>query len=86
MKIRCVYEQKPPFPATDQHPDAVRHEVVVDGKTLFVDSVDDEAVALREAAKDAEEVVSRAPTVEEIRVQVLQPAREPAPTDGGGRA
>jgi hypothetical protein len=27
MTIRCVYEQEPNFPATDQHPDAVRHKV-----------------------------------------------------------
>lgn len=25
--IRCIYEQEPSFPATDQHPDAVRYEV-----------------------------------------------------------
>lgn len=26
-EIRCIYESEPAFPATDQHPDAVRHQV-----------------------------------------------------------
>lgn len=27
MSILCVYEQEPPFPATDQHPEATRYQV-----------------------------------------------------------
>jgi hypothetical protein len=27
MTIRCVYSEEPSFPATDQHPDAVRYQV-----------------------------------------------------------
>lgn len=26
-QIRCIYEEEPAFPATDQHPDAVRYQV-----------------------------------------------------------
>lgn len=33
--IRCIYEEEPNFPATDQHPDAVRY--VVGGR--FVDAI-----------------------------------------------
>lgn len=25
--IRCVYSEEPKFPATDQHPDAIRYQV-----------------------------------------------------------
>lgn len=27
MTIRCIYEEEPKWPATDQHPDAVRYKV-----------------------------------------------------------
>lgn len=33
--IRCMYRVEPPFPATDQHPDAVRHFVA----GWFVDAI-----------------------------------------------
>lgn len=33
--IRCVYEREPAFPATDQHPEAVRYEVA----GYFVDAI-----------------------------------------------
>lgn len=33
--IRCIYEKAPSFPATDQHPDAVRYQV----GALFVDAI-----------------------------------------------
>jgi hypothetical protein len=33
--IRCIYTSEPKFPATDQHPDAVRYQV----GNLFVDAV-----------------------------------------------
>lgn len=36
--IRCVYTEEPDFPATDQHPDAVRYVV----GEYFVDAIGDE--------------------------------------------
>lgn len=33
--IRCIYQQQPKFPATDQHPAAVRYQV----GGLFVDAI-----------------------------------------------
>jgi hypothetical protein len=37
--IRVMYQEEPKFPATDQHPDAERYEIEVDGKVWFVDAV-----------------------------------------------
>lgn len=40
--IRCIYRGAPPeFPATDQHPDAVRHGPIAlpDGSVVFVDAL-----------------------------------------------
>jgi protein-disulfide isomerase-like protein with CxxC motif len=34
-QIRCIYRSQPNFPATDQHPDAVRYQV----GALFVDAI-----------------------------------------------
>lgn len=36
--IRCIYAQDPGFPATDQHPDAVRYEI----NGYFVDAIEGE--------------------------------------------
>lgn len=36
--IRCIYEEEPNFPGTDQHPDAVRYHV---GK-LVIDAIGSE--------------------------------------------
>lgn len=36
-QIRVVYGEEPDFPATDQHPDAVRYYVLgLDGVTMYV--------------------------------------------------
>lgn len=40
--IRCVYHNtEPNFPATDQHPDAVRYGPIkrIDGSIVFVDAI-----------------------------------------------
>lgn len=41
MTIRCIYHGAAPnFPATDQHPDAVRYgPIQVDGASYFVDAI-----------------------------------------------
>lgn len=39
--IRVIYQVAPNFPATDQHPAAVRYSVDVDGTTWVVDAVGD---------------------------------------------
>ena len=36
--IRCIYSAEPNFPATDQHPDAVRYQVA----GVWVDAIDGE--------------------------------------------
>lgn len=41
--IRCIYSNRPPaFPASDQHPDAVRYgPIVVGGENYFADVIGD---------------------------------------------
>lgn len=40
MTIRCIYQAVPNFPATDQHPDAVRYGPLdVAGKAYYVDAI-----------------------------------------------
>jgi hypothetical protein len=46
--IRCIYEEEPHFPASDQHPDAVRYTCSV-GIYRFVDAVGEPTVAELEA-------------------------------------
>lgn len=39
-QIRCIYHgAAPPFPPTDQHPDAVRYRIEIADKDYFVDAV-----------------------------------------------
>lgn len=38
-KIRVVYFEKPTCEATEQHPDAERFELEVDGRHVFVDAL-----------------------------------------------
>lgn len=39
MTVRVVYGDEPDFPSTDQHPQAKRHRLKVDGREYFVDYV-----------------------------------------------
>lgn len=45
--IRCIYRNSPPdFPATDQHPDAVRYgPITFNGEQVFVDAIGGEPTA-----------------------------------------
>lgn len=72
--IRCVYwGAAPDFPATDQHPDAVRYgPIVVDGASYFVDAVGGEpgADAIRTVIEPAGPIPSI--TRRQIRLWLLQ--------------
>lgn len=43
--IRVMYSVEPNFPATDQHPDAVRYHITVDGREWWIDALGGEPSA-----------------------------------------
>jgi hypothetical protein len=62
MSIRVIYRGNPPgFPASDQHPDAVRYgPIVVEGESYFVDAVGGEPTV-----QEIQQVLSPSPVAAE---------------------
>jgi hypothetical protein len=65
-QIRCVYREEPSFPATDQHPDAVRYVVTVANVAYVVDAIGGEPTPEQVAA-----VLSPSPLVSLVRKSVI---------------
>lgn len=84
-EIRCIYYVAPPdFPATDQHPDAVRYGPIErDGVTLFVDAIggeptEDEIAAILEPPAPpeltpAEKLAAAGLTADDLRAVLDMP-------------
>jgi hypothetical protein len=78
--IRCVYTTAPDFPATDQHPDAARYTVTVNGTEYIVDAIG--------GAPTVEEVVAvlAPPTPRLVRKSVIVDRLQTAGLLGAARA
>lgn len=73
--IRVVYTEEPSFPATDQHPNAVRYYVLADN--TVVDKVKEGALV-----RCVVDVLDGPPTIEEVNAVLNPPAAPKMLSDG----
>lgn len=66
--IRCIYASEPNFPATDQHPDAVRYQV----GDLWVDAIGGEPTQ-----EEIDAVLIEPPEVDRLQLVIDELATKP---------